>query len=376
MKAGRLNEKKILSRVLLVAFPFFLLVFLELILRLFFGYPSGLFAFAMKGERGLYPRNSSIPQTWGPVPYVIKTNSFGFRGEEFAFRKPEGTVRIAAIGDSVTDGFFVDNEGTYPTILQNKLNKHYRVEVLNAAFGGGSIDKQLLILREIVLPLKPDVVLLTFVTNDIWDIRNKNRNELVNIRLKEPGTTRFVKWFLTKTALGEALFDAYMRIQSRTYRGASRNKVPVLPGKDRYQVAGGNNYAENSKRFLEKFGRVDGLVLTEPFSSRTIELIQNYLFGFQEFHRVCKSNNIRLALFYFPSYSQVYDSSSSFKMRDMLASTCTTLNVPFLDLTDALRTKGRAQVLHLAPVDFHLNPAGNEVIAEAITQFLQVRKLL
>jgi len=330
----------------------------------------------MKGERGLYPRNSSIPQTWGPIPYVVKTNSFGFRGEEFAFRKPNGTVRIAAIGDSVTDGFFVENEGTYPTILQKKLNKQHRVEVLNAAFGGGSIDKQLLILKEIVLPLKPDMVLLTFVTNDIWDIRDKNRDQLVYVRLKEPGTTRFVKWFLTKTALGEALFDGYMRIQSRSYRGSSRNTVSTFSGKERYQLEGGKNFSENSKKFNEKFGGKDGIVLNEPFSSKTTELIDNYLFAFRQFHNVCRSNNIRLAFLYFPSYSQIYDPGSSFKIRDMMASACVDRKVPFLDLTEALRTKGKAQVLHLAPIDFHLNPAGNEVMAEAIAQFLQDQKLL
>ena len=58
-----------------------------------------------------------------------------------------------------------------------------------------------------------------------------------------------------------------------------------------------------------------------------------------------------------------------------MASTCVDRKVPFLDLTEALRTKGKAQVLHLAPIDFHLNPAGNEVMAEAIAQFLQDQKL-
>ena len=50
--------------------------------------------------------------------------------------------------------------------------------------------------------------------------------------------------------------------------------------------------------------------------------------------------------------------------------------MPFLDLTPDFRREGRDRVLHLAPVDYHLNPAGNEVIACAVVAFLRERELV
>lgn len=137
-----------------------------------FGYPKGFFKFAVPGESGLYPENSTIEMLWGPIPYTIKTNSLGFRGDEISYEKQKGTVRIVGLGDSITDGFFVDNDDTYPVLLEKILRKnHYSVEVINAARGAGSIGRAYAILRDFMIPLQPDIALLTFVTNDISDLR-------------------------------------------------------------------------------------------------------------------------------------------------------------------------------------------------------------
>ena len=73
---------------------------------------------------------------------------------------------------------------------------------------------------------------------------------------------------------------------------------------------------------------------------------------------------------YFPSYSQVYDVTTSLKIRDILRNACQDASIPFFDLTPAFRKEGKETVLHLAPVDYHLNPTGNKVMAEAIARFL------
>jgi hypothetical protein len=43
--------------------------------------------------------------------------------------------------------------------------------------------------------------------------------------------------------------------------------------------------------------------------------------------------------------------------------------VSFLDLTDLFQQRGQVEPLHLAPLDFHPNPRGNRVMAEAIYNF-------
>jgi len=51
-------------------------------------------------------------------------------------------------------------------------------------------------------------------------------------------------------------------------------------------------------------------------------------------------------------------------------------SIPFLDLTETFRKEGEKTVLHLAPVDYHLNPTGNKVMAEDIARFLLDGKFL
>ena len=98
------------------------------------------------------------------------------------------------------------------------------MEVINAAHGGATIDKEYAILREFVIPLDPDIVLLTFVTNDIPDIKGKSRQELLPDSIHHNHTDLNVAlWLLTKTATLEAMTDLYFRIRLKSYRVAKAN---------------------------------------------------------------------------------------------------------------------------------------------------------
>ncbi|MGH2374278.1 MAG: SGNH/GDSL hydrolase family protein [bacterium] len=102
-------------------------------------------------------------------PAYRSTNSWGFRGPEFAVQKPPGLLRIVCLGASTTEGSHGDLE-TYPRFLQQELNRMYpgtRIEVLNAGHHGQQIADLLEILRLRVLPLDPDVVIFYEAANDI-----------------------------------------------------------------------------------------------------------------------------------------------------------------------------------------------------------------
>ena len=137
---------------------------------------------------------------------------------------PGKDARIVAIGDSTTEGFFVSDEETYPFILHQRLRGKYAraTAVFNAARGGGSIDKELAILRDVALPLTPDVVLLAFCTNDISDLRNKSRGRLMsgstgfNRRSLSVQRT-FAVWCLTHSTLVETLMRFFWQ---RRFHGA------------------------------------------------------------------------------------------------------------------------------------------------------------
>lgn len=100
------------------------------------------------------------------VEHVV--NDQGFRGPELSTTAPEGTLRIAALGDSHTFGHGVDETETWPRILEGLLVEHSPapVEVLNAGVDGYDPEQELAWLRKQVLPFGPDLVLLQLHLND------------------------------------------------------------------------------------------------------------------------------------------------------------------------------------------------------------------
>ncbi len=60
----------------------------------------------------------------------IRINSLGFRSDEIPLKKVAGEFRILVLGDSVTFGTGGRNEGTYPSILQERLRRYIQKGVL------------------------------------------------------------------------------------------------------------------------------------------------------------------------------------------------------------------------------------------------------
>lgn len=69
-------------------------------------------------------------------------NRYGLRDVDFSLNKPNNTYRIAVVGDSITFGFGVDLDESYPKILEKNLNHMQQgkvnYEVLNFAIPGFS----------------------------------------------------------------------------------------------------------------------------------------------------------------------------------------------------------------------------------------------
>jgi len=98
----------------------------------------------------------------------VRINSMGFRGREFEEDKPEGTLRVACIGDSTTFGWSVGEGESYPPQLEQMLSRacDKRIEVLNLGVTGyTSLQGRELMKRE-VKDWKPDAVVFAFGPND------------------------------------------------------------------------------------------------------------------------------------------------------------------------------------------------------------------
>ncbi len=114
---------------------------------------------------------------------LIRTNSVGFRGPEWALEKPEGVRRIAVFGDSFVAAIAVAEEETLTGRLEALLNEKtglneqagdraapVKWEVMNFGVTGSSTGQQLVLYREIVSRYQPDIVVVGFGTSsDVFD---------------------------------------------------------------------------------------------------------------------------------------------------------------------------------------------------------------
>lgn len=83
--------------------------------------------------------------------------------------KADGEYRILALGDSVTFGWGVDQGKTFAARLESLLPSrlHRPVRVINSGVGGYNTVQEVTYFKRDGIALKPDLVLLTYVQNDI-----------------------------------------------------------------------------------------------------------------------------------------------------------------------------------------------------------------
>lgn len=141
---------------------------LELVLRLVW---DDFYLSKARGNIEFHPTRGwankpSISVEYGKPEFKITVthNSLGFRGPELPAERPADRIRVLALGDSMTYGLGVENDETFSVWLE-RLDPH--LEVINAGVNGYSSAEELLLLQEVGLALKPEIVLLGYLWNDI-----------------------------------------------------------------------------------------------------------------------------------------------------------------------------------------------------------------
>lgn len=104
------------------------------------------------------------------VPF--RTNELGFRDRPL-FEKSPSVFRILCVGDSVTFGTGVTNEQTFPNVLETALQAYAQpgivIDVVNAGVSAYNARNIRGLLETYLNQLRPDLVVYTFVENDLDD---------------------------------------------------------------------------------------------------------------------------------------------------------------------------------------------------------------
>ena len=190
-------------------------------------------------------------------PFLFEIDPLGFRGKNVqTIKKPAGSYRIFFVGASTTENQQLEEERTFPGIVERVLNErtkgHPRVEVANTGIVGYGIDRSFSIIAHQVLQLEPDLI----VVNDGGiDMLSCIAEDWQPATLKLDAYTYSLKeWLVTESrlvALWDARFstkDVDMRRRSFEKKVKIAQAKPINVPKDRDLLRGLPQYQAYLRR--------------------------------------------------------------------------------------------------------------------------------
>jgi len=159
---------------------------------------------------------------WAPRRGVGVFNRDGYRGAPVDRPKPAGELRVLALGDSNTLGWAGSDGANWPGYLENELRRvGRRPRVINAGVWGYASLQGLRRLRQ-YLSLEPDLVLISFGSNDAHAVRIADR-DFVAHRERRKG----IETYLMTLRLGQLALAVAERLSGGDTAGEMRRRVSL-----------------------------------------------------------------------------------------------------------------------------------------------------
>ncbi|MEM7401002.1 MAG: SGNH/GDSL hydrolase family protein [Pseudomonadota bacterium] len=260
---------------------------------------------------------------------IITINSLGYREKEFDQDNESNQYRIAVIGDSFAYGQGISVTKRFSNIINSKLSDKYQnIEVLNFSKPGAETVDHIEMLKQHVVPSKPDFVLLQWFVNDVEGGSNITR----------PKYKRLIpSWALTSalnkhSALYFLVNSAWVNIQTS------------LGWVDSYE-----------KHLIDHF--------KDPNTEASI----NSSKAMNHFINICNKQSIPMGIVLFPvlSDSLKQDYALGF-LSDRVLAQCKENNITCLDLRESYSNIEPVSSLWVNGFDHHPGPLANEIAAEKI----------
>lgn len=292
-----------------------------------FGYSTG-------GYGDLLPNLDVVERLLPAHPYWLKTNSVGLRNTDELNDDPD-VFRVLAVGDSFMYGMYVHNPLTFPARLEETLNERLktRVQVLNAGMPGYTITDELAYLRDKGLALQPDLVILGFYTNDVFDLyptmRQYFARPVVMQAAQTPPTpaTPLQAFLRDNVALYSLLRQLRGQVGQAQLEAEINRVTPTVPGLHRtYQ----------------------DLTFLTPDAPEFQAEWQTYEAALRETFALLREHDIPAAMIAWPDLSQLpTDGGLPDVPQRALARITGDEGVPFLDLLPVYRAAGNIPELYL-----------------------------
>ncbi len=276
-------------------------------------------------------------------------NSLGLRNREIGPKK-KGVCRILFIGDSLIWSGETTSGKYFTQVLEDRLNAEYSTrtisyEVINAGVPGYTTYQELEFLKIYGLDMKPDIVVLGFVFNDLY---YKYLHRPTNSRLFGTDLSSRLHYFNTDSFPGIIFARsqfAHEIVRRITILWKLISKQPIYP-------------FERRRDFY--------LAWKDYGWAHTQKLIGTM-------QKLLKNRGIPFGIMVYPVIDQVNDRYRRINKQyvlypqGMIRKICSDYGIPELDLTNALYKNGGTTLFR----DYlHLNKKGNDVVTDKVERFL------
>src|SRR6266571_1655131 len=302
---------------------------------------------------GLYAKLSSEME-WSGRPHgqglqggvPVSFNRFGLRDRERSMEPSQGTVRILALGDSVTFGLGVAEEDAYPRMTETLLNSRADgppVEVLNFGIPGYNTVQELAQLRELGLAFHPQLVVVGFLYNDVEPTEGGHTaggaheapDALPLARRVRSGINAGVV-FLKQHSLFFAWLSPRLGVVLRPLGAKGLGQVGEIK----------DQYADSS------------------FNWRRVQT------ALLDMKKLCDERRIQLVVMVIPAMAKFTESGYPIKeYHAAVSGFCSAHSIPCLDLLPAFWGLDGTQ-FWISPTDGHPDARGHRIVAEALSEFL------
>ena len=261
--------------------------------------------------------------------FLVSTDHQGLRAPIHGLDKPPGVQRLLFLGCSTTFGWGVNDDETYPAVLESLLHRdgHREIQVINGGQPGHTSFQGLWLYKNVARRYSPDVVFFTYVVQDSRKAAYTDRSQALISR-----DARFLKDHLLYHWRGYLA----LRFLVDEYRLRSKER-PETDSASVYRVPEAE-YVANIREMLD----------------------------------LTRQDGARLVLFGFPLEREGYTRNH----RRILRIAAQELDLPYLDLQPYMEQLSRQETLYFPQDRGHANARGHAVIAGRIYEFLQDSSLL